>query len=423
MKFIFADSLDRVDPNFDFIEDQTRRGRFHPAIAHAHELIDPAPYDGVLISRSTVGDHRFPGKYTLAQRMRLQREGARKFLRLDSPRFKDMMIFGDCGAFSYVKEQTPCYTCTDILGFYSDAQFTHGCSVDHIITEFDPEHRGRRAWITDSVRERFELTLENAREFLQLSKPMRPGFTPVGVVQGWSPSSMADAAAQVIQMGYSYIALGGLARLRTPEICRCLSAVRERIGWTTRIHLLGFAKEDIHEIAPYGVDSFDSTSPLLRAFKDARANYYLLTERGLEYYSAIRIPPAHENRHLVYAAREGKLNQEQLLRLETDTLRAVRGYDRGTVTLQEAVERATEYASLLAIEGSARRDGGEKLRAGIRASVTRTLSARPWSRCGCRICRTAGVEVLIYRGTNRNKRRGFHNLGVYFEHLRRLRRS
>jgi hypothetical protein len=30
-----------------------------------------------------------------------------------------------------------------------------------------------------------------------------------------------------------------------------------------------------------------------------------------------------------------------------------------------------------------------------------------------------GVEVIIFRASNRNKRRGFHNLGVYHKHLQK----
>jgi queuine/archaeosine tRNA-ribosyltransferase len=54
-----------------------------------------------------------------------------------------------------------------------------------------------------------------------------------------------------------------------------LSAIRERIQPDTKIHLLGFAKADsIHEFTGFGITSFDSTSPLIRAFKDEKANYY-----------------------------------------------------------------------------------------------------------------------------------------------------
>ena len=45
------------------------------------------------------------------------------------------------------------------------------------------------------------------------------------------------------------------------------------------------------------------------------------------------------------------------------------------------------------------------------------LTERPWSKCQCEICRTVGIEVIVFRGTERNKRRGFHNLSIFFERL------
>jgi hypothetical protein len=421
MKFIFADSLDLVDPDYDFLADRPRAGRqAQQDDKYPHELMNPPPYDGVLVSRGIVGDHRFPGKYSSAQAMRFRRDGARKFLRLDAPRFKSMPIYGDSGAFSYVKEDIPPYTPEQILEFYSDSGFTHGCSVDHIIFEFDREERGR-ARGTEHARRRFEITLQNARDFLKRSASLGRNFTPIGVAQGWSPSSIAAAASKLEKMGYSYIALGGLVPLRAHDVHRCLTAVRERISSKTRIHLLGFAKaEQIGQFVPHKIESFDSTSPLLRAFKDARSNFYVLANGGLEYYSAIRIPQALENPRLARAAKEGKFNQEKLLELERKALSAVRNCDRGLIAPADAADCVADYGCLLADDASEGSQDREALRASIRESTERTLRERPWASCPCEICKAASVEVIIYRSSNRNKRRGFHNLGIFFQHVRRL---
>ena len=42
--------------------------------------------------------------------------------------------------------------------------------------------------------------------------------------------------------------------------------------------------------------------------------------------------------------------------------------------------------------------------------MKRTLTDRPWQRCPCKVCQTSKVEVILHRGSNRNKRRGFHNI-------------
>lgn len=408
MKFIFADSLDVVDPNYDFTTEQAAESRAHWDKRCPHELMEPAPYDGVLVSRGTVD-----GKYSSAQALRLRRDGVRKFLRLDRPRFERMPIYGDSGAFRYCSHDTPPYTTAQMLDFYADGGFTHGCSVDHLVFDFDREESGRAAG-SDSARSRSGITLENARTFLEQSKALGIGFTPIGVVQGWSPSSIGNAAADLEKMGYSYIALGGLVALQSVDIHRCLAAVRERISPRTRIHLSNFARvEEIGDFARYGIESFDSNSPLLHAFMHARFNYY----------AAIRIPQALESTRLIRGTKEGQLEQETLLELERLALEAVRGYDRRGVTLEDAVERVADYGSLLADDPSKGSPSREKLRDAIRVDAERTLRARPWSTCPCEICQVASVDVVIFRSSERNKRRGFHNLGVFFRHVRRLRES
>src|SRR3546814_18994499 len=79
MKFIYADAMDFVDPNFDFANDRTAEGRIVQwDDEYPHEFLDRAPYDGILISRGVVGDVQHHGKYTLPQLMRFRREGASK---------------------------------------------------------------------------------------------------------------------------------------------------------------------------------------------------------------------------------------------------------------------------------------------------------------------------------------------------------
>src|SRR2546430_3565008 len=103
---------------------------------------------------------------------------------------------------------------------------------------------------------------------------------------------MAVAARNLERMGYNYLALGGMVPLSSPAVHLCLQAMRSVIKRSTRLHILGFAKaEQISEFTGYGIASFDSTSPLIRAFKDARANYYAPGRNGsLRYFTAIRIP-------------------------------------------------------------------------------------------------------------------------------------
>ncbi len=419
MKFIYADSMDFIDPRYDFESDTHGEGRqIYWDDKYPHEYMNPCPYDGILVSRAIVGDHRFAGRYTPAQAMRFRRVGARTFLRFEGPELNDKPIFGDCGAFSYMEEDAPPYSSDEMLEFYIDAGFSHGCSVDHVVLEFDRDASALTSG-SENARRRRDITLTNARDFLALSRRF-PGFTPLGVVQGWSPDSKAEAARQLEAMGYNYLAVGGMVPLNARSIHLCLQAIRERISPATRLHLLGFAKaEQIAEFVQYGIASFDSTSPLLRAFKDARANYYVLRDGRLDYYAAIRIPQSTENPRLMRAAKEGKHRQEDLIALEQSALRCVRAFDKGAASLDETVDSVVAYNRVFMWDDRLSGDRNERALANTKTSLIRTLKDQPWKDCDCNVCESASVEAIIFRSSNRNKRRGFHNLGVYYEYVRR----
>ncbi|HZP88590.1 MAG TPA: tRNA-guanine transglycosylase DpdA [Burkholderiales bacterium] len=423
MKFLYSDTQDYVDPSYDFIQDRNAPGRKrYWDDVYAHELMTPAPYDGLLLSMSAI--RQAPGvakskvRYSTAEEQRLRRDGARRFLRYGGPSFKDATLMGDCGAFAYVEHEKPAYSPEEVLEFYSDAGFTHGVSPDHIIFDCDLTNRPAKSVGTD-VLQRYEITIDNARTFFKLSKKARFPFMPVGAVQGWSPESIARAARTLERIGYSYLAIGGLVPLKVASIHAVLAAVRDAIKPDTKLHLLGFAKADqIGEFIRYDVSSFDSTSPLIRAFKDARANYYLPSSNGhLDYYAAIRIPQAIENPRLMQGIKKGAFSAEDLLRREARALESLRGFDKGKVSLPKTIEAVTSYQHFLTLADTDDAIEQEKSIASMRQHTKRTLEDAPWKQCKCAVCSQVGVEVIIFRSSNRNKRRGFHNLGVYHKHL------
>ena len=114
-------------------------------------------------------------------------------------------------------KEKPGFTPEEVVEFYADAGFTHGCSPDHIIFDFDAANPTASA-VSPGVLSRYDITLENAREFLALTDREGRPFEPLGAVQGWSPDSMADAAAALERMGYRYLAVGGLVPLRPAAI-------------------------------------------------------------------------------------------------------------------------------------------------------------------------------------------------------------
>lgn len=431
MKFLFADCLDYVDPNYDFESDSSPENRKpYWDDQFPHEIMGKAPYDGILVSRAIVGDHLFKGKYTESQAMRFRRIGARNFLRFNRPEDKDKWLFGDSGAFQYVNLPEPPYTPTDMAEFYFDGGFTHGCSVDHIIFQFDSKLSGldlpEDPEVAESCKNRFEITLSNAEAFLRESRQICEDFTPMGVVQGWSPGSMADAANNLVKMGYDYLAIGGLVPLKAEEIHKALTAIFDKIGYSpaVKIHLLGFEKANLLDqfIGKYPITSIDSSAPLTKAFKDDKKNYYLNNDKGgIDFFTSIRIPQAIDNLALKRAVQSGLFKQEEIIKLEQDALNSLRQYNKRQITLDDALDKILDYSKTFLI---AKKTKPERLQIALdklEEEYRRTLTARPWDICKCPICKSCSVEVIIFRASNRNKRRGIHNLKQFHDHLKEKR--
>jgi len=425
MKFLYSDTQDYVDPGYDFLNDRSSPGRErYWSDVYAHEFMQPAPYDGLLVSMSAVrqanGVASSKVRYSTREEQRLLRDGARRFLRFGGPRFKDAMLMGDCGAFAYVDHPVPAYSPDEVVEFYTEAGFTHGVSPDHIIFDCNLTNPPESA-VDATVRQRFAITLANAEAFFGLVQREGMPFEPLGPVQGWSPKSMAEAAHRLERMGYRYLAIGGLVPLKVDAIKAVLSAIRERIKPKTKIHLLGFAKADsIGEFTDFGITSFDSTSPLIRAFKDEKANYYSEASDGkLAYYTAIRIPQAIENARLMQGIKRGSFSAEDLHRRERTALDELRAFDRGASNVDATLHAVMDYHQFLVRGDGTDTQQQDKALSKTSVLVQRTLEDRPWKGCSCDVCRSIGVEVIIFRSSNRNKRRGFHNLGVYHRHLRR----
>jgi queuine/archaeosine tRNA-ribosyltransferase len=93
-------------------------------------------------------------------------------------------------------------------------------------------------------------------------------------------------------MGYDYIAIGGLVPLKTPEVLQVLEGISVVRKLRTKLHLLGITRLDsVLEFARYGAASFDSTAPLLQAFKGDKDNYHTKAKN----YVAVRVPQVDGN--------------------------------------------------------------------------------------------------------------------------------
>jgi hypothetical protein len=407
MKFFFPDSQDQIDPGFDFRTEERSFLRIRQRDdLYAHEALGGRVLDGLLVSKAIVdGIPGAAGKYTLAQRQRLYREGVRRFFRLDNGGGPPPMTMGDCGAFNYWREETPPYTPDQVIDFYDECGFDLGISVDHVILGYDPAadhdsaHPQRAAWQT-----RQALTLDLARDFLARSQARHVRFAPLGVAQGWSPASYARAVRELQEIGYTRIAVGGMVPLKTNEIIDSLKAIETVRAADTQLHLLGITRcNNISEFATFGITSFDSTSAFRQAFKDDKDNYHVLDRS----YTAVRVPQVDGNPKLMAAIKAGRISQKEASIREHECLASLYEYDRGATSLQHAVAALMHYEELF----SGRHD--------YTAAYAETLEESPWKYCRCRICEHAGINVILFRGSERNKRRGFHNLYVFRQRLDR----
>jgi hypothetical protein len=403
MRFYFPDSQDQIDPSFDFETEERSPFRIRQRDdRYAHEVLSPSPYAGMLVSKAIVdGVGGAAGRYSAQQRQRLYRVGIREFFRLNG---EPIDTLGDCGAFTYVRDDVPPYSVDEVIDFYEHCGFDAGISLDHVILGFDLQADLDGEGVASEWKRRRELTIELAGVFLTRHRERKCSFEPVGVAQGWSPRSYAASVASLQDLGYSRIAIGGLVAQKTEEIIKVLVAISEIRATETRLHLLGVTRcEQIPEFSTHGVTSFDSTSPFRQAFKDDRDNYHTLDRTWV----ALRVPQVEGNAKLQRRIRAGDIDQGLARRLERAALGELAAFDRGAADLDSVVAALRDYEVL----HDEKRDRSETYRA--------VLDAAPWKDCDCEVCSTAGIQVMIFRGTERNKRRGFHNLYVFAKRLER----
>ena len=396
MKFFFPDSQDMISPAYDFINDEYPAWRVRQRDdRYAHEVL-PIPYDGILVSKAIVdGSLKGAGKYSTPQRERLYRLGVREFFRLP----QHVTTLGDCGAFNYIDEYKPPYTVDEVLDFYEGCGFDLGVSVDHVIFGYDKDagpEDGEKAW-----RDRREISLDYADDFFKAVTSRSATVQPVGAAQGWSPTSYADSVEKLQGMGYRRIALGGMVPLKTIEILDCLKEIDKVRQATTELHLLGITRVDSMSLfAEHGVTSFDSTSAFRQSFMDDRDNYHTLETT----YAAIRVPQVDGNPALKRQILSGAVEQAEAISQERACLGALREYDKGQADIEEALSALESYESLV--------NANSPKKKSYMPAYRRTLEDAPWGKCPCRLCETYRIEMVIFRGTERNKRRGFHNLSV-----------
>ena len=413
VEFFFPDSLDQVNPYFNFITEQYPKHRIRQRDdVYAHEILKSTPYDGILLSKAMVdgsdkGGSRSSGKYSAAMTQRLYREGVSKFFRLQK-NGQNLMSMGDCGAFTYFAKYEPVYTVKEVVDFYEVLGFDRGVSLDHIIFTRKPEgetsderDKDEREMLRDHKR-RFELNHKNAEEFISEVQKRGNPFVPVGAAHGWNAETRKESFLVLQDLGFNHISLGGMVRRPAEDVIEALQLISEVKKETTKLHLLGITKlRHMSDFLQHGVTSIDSTTPLRQAFMDEKDNYWIKNER----FTAIRVPQVDASPTFKRKIRSGSVDQGVALTSERECMELLRHYDVGKVNLDNVLNALYEYELLW---------GGKEQRL---ERYRRILEAKPWKTCKCGICDEIGIEVALFRGAERNRRRGFHNLSVFRQEL------
>ena len=377
---------------------ETREDRRPDKKKYAHEIFgEKAPYDGMLLSLAQLRN----GKGVLS-RLHKQQEPfvLRSVLRLS----RGMLIFGDCGAFSYVADHSPHFEPREAASLYHQFGFNLGASVDHIPhPSMTTEERDRR----------MKLTASYAKEFLDICKFHGYLFKPIGSIQGITAEDYAHYVHEYIDMGYKHIALGGLVRRKDAEILEIVTAVREALQQCTRgkgeniwVHLFGILRPNLQSsFQNLGVSSFDSASYLRKAWMSSDRNY--LAPDGKGWYGTIRVPMS-TSKKMRDAAKDQSISTERLEALESQCLSNLEDFDGTPGSKKKVLDSVDEYGPLLQRKGEGNhfKDEHEKL-----------MTDQPWKKCKCSVCKNLGIQVVVFRGSNRNRRRGFHNTWVFYHKL------
>lgn len=395
--YFLPDWDDMLDPAYDFDSDsfsgtqRKDRGEVHvTALMRPHRVCD-----GILVSLA----QQFKGKgalksFSLTDARTLVPEP----LRLRFGLSEDQFLVGDCGAFSYLNEPVPTITVEQTVSLYELYEFDLGASVDHIPAPFfPPEERERRV----------RLTRENARAFIEVHRRLGCRFTPVGVIQGTTPESYALQLPEYIDMGYRHVGIGGLAFRSDQEIKEIVQAIaetRKKLGRFIWIHLFGVFRPSLQSFfREAGVTSFDNASYFRKAWLRSDQNYLGVDGK---WYAAVRVPVSSDARCRKKLEQRG-VPLEKAEKLEREALKALHLYGKDKLSLEETLQAVLKYDGLV--------DREEKKKKDLADAYRKTLEARPWEKCTCPVCSQIGIDVVIFRGANRNKRRGVHNTWLLYQ--------
>ena len=204
------------------------------------------------------------------------------------------------------------------------------------------------------------------------------------------------------------MAIGGLVPLedsKIEEIARAVIASANELKERPWIHLFGVFRPKLQDVfRELKIDSFDSATYFRKAWLRSDQNY--LSTNG-KWYAALRVPMTSDGRtrqRLIAA----NADIDQLEQEECKVLSLLCKYDRDEAETSEVLDAVLSY--------DCRLERSSEIKS-MKKRYKETLEDRPWRECDCPFCKEIGIHILIFRGANRNKRRGAHNTLMLYEHI------
>jgi len=337
--------------------------------------------------------------------------GISKFLRWQGP------VMGDSGAWLYKNEEKPPYSVRELLDYYVHVGIPLGAHLDHSIFKTVKVDGVIRELTENEKKRRWQVTIDNARETMDLLQRGRyNGLEVIGVIQGWDVESYRRATTELLAMGYEYLAIGSIARKPTSQLLKIVDAVNAEIDKfphgkreKTKIHLFGFARL---ELIPYlmtkRVISFDTAAPLRQAWESGEHNYHFASP--WRSYTAIRIRLTRVRK-----------NRRALRSFEKKTLSMVYQFAEHRVPFKRFLRKLLDYEKKILRSDGLKAKDVNKILPRLRERYVRTLEDRPWEKCSCPVCKERKVDVIVFREGWRNISRAYHNVRQFYLELNRIR--
>ena len=315
---------------------------------------------------------------------------------------------GDCGAFTYVREEsTPPYTVDEVIDFYEElrlrrrpvARPRHPRLRTRSAAERGPAAAAVGATPGAHARTRRGVPAPAPRARMQLSS--RSASRRAG-----ARDSYAEAVAALQRSAIERIALGGLVAAEDPRDPRASSTrSRESASRRTELHLLGVTR--CEQIPAFRELRRDELRQHLAVSPGLQGRPRQLLRRRTRMPGAARASGRGQREA---AATHSRRRDRQARRLADSSSDALSNAGRlRPRRCRSSTMPSTRFASTRCSTTTTRDRSRHTARCSRRA---------PWKRCDCAVCRDAGIQVIIFRGTERNKRRGFHNLHVFARRLR-----